>query len=195
MFTGIIEDVGKIVAINESGTNRTFLVSASLSDQLKVDQSVSHDGVCLTVESCAAHQYEVTMIQETLKRSNLDSKKKGDLLNLERCLKLSDRLDGHIVQGHVDTTITCLGIQDLDGSWTFEFELPETYKKLVVQKGSICINGVSLTISALDKNSFSVSIIPYTYAHTNFSKIDIGDKVNVEFDILGKYVLRNFDVR
>ena len=190
MFTGIIESRGKISNIAESGTNRTFTIQSSVSCKLKVDQSISHDGVCLTVERCDALSHDVTLIKETLDRTNLGACQIGHELNLERCVKLSDRLDGHMVQGHVDSILRCINIIDNKGSWDFHFKLPDTYESLVVMKGSICINGISLTISELEKNLVGVSIIPYTYTETNMSSIKIGDSINVEFDILGKYVQR-----
>lgn len=189
MFTGIIERMGEVIAVKEEGTNRTFTIKAALAQELKVDQSVAHEGVCLTVTAVNTEHYEVTAVQETLDRTNLGTWRVGTVVNLERCLRIGDRLDGHMVQGHVDTTVRCISVQDLDGSWSFAFELPGS-KHLLVAKGSVCINGVSLTVAALDERSFTVAIIPYTYAHTTFHRLLAGDRVNIEFDVLGKYVDR-----
>lgn len=189
MFTGIVEEVSEVVAVKEHGTNRTYTIRAHMAPELRVDQSVSHNGVCLTVVSIADGTFEVTAVKETLERSNLATLRAGDGVNLERCLRLGDRIDGHMVQGHIDRIVVCIGVKDEGGSWTFEFQLPEE-KHLLVQKGSICLNGVSLTIASLDATSFSVAIIPYTYEHTSFRTLKVGDSVNVEFDVLGKYVAR-----
>lgn len=189
MFTGIIEQLGEVVAVNVDGTNHTFTIQAHLAPELKVDQSVAHDGVCLTVTAVMGNRYTVTAVQETMDRTNLGTWHPGRLVNLERCLRLGDRLDGHIVQGHVDTTVRCTQVQDLNGSWGFSFVLPRQ-ARLLVQKGSVCINGVSLTVAALANDSFSVAIIPYTHAHTAFHLLRVGDAVNIEFDVLGKYVER-----
>lgn len=189
MFTGIIEQLGEVVSVQEDGTNRTFTIKAGMASELKVDQSVAHEGVCLTVTAVTGAYYEVTAVQETLERTNLAAWHQGTAVNLERCLRIGDRLDGHMVQGHVDTTVRCAGVQDLDGSWTYAFELP-AQKQLLVEKGSVCINGVSLTVAALDTHTFSVAIIPYTFAHTTFHRLRSGDRVNIEFDVLGKYVER-----
>ena len=189
MFTGIIEAVGEVVAVRNEGSNRNFTIRAAMASELKVDQSVAHEGVCLTVVSIAADRYEVTAVKETLDRTNLGGWEVGSLVNLERCLRLGDRLDGHMVQGHVDTTVRCLEVRDLNGSWTFTFELPEG-RDLLVEKGSVCLNGVSLTVAALNDEAFSVAIIPYTHDHTTFRTLKADDQVNVEFDVLGKYVKR-----
>ncbi len=190
MFTGIIETVGTIVDIWSQGGNKTFAIQSDISHDLHIDQSISHEGVCLTVEKVNDKLHEVTLIKETLDRSNLGCREIGDTINLERCIKLSDRLDGHMVQGHVDTTIHCIKKIDQQGSWDFHFSLSPSDMPLVVMKGSICINGISLTISSLDENSLGVSIIPFTLLHTTMSDVNVGDHVNVEFDILGKYVQR-----
>lgn len=195
MFTGIIEATGTIQDIRIAGTNKTFVISSLISGELKIDQSVAHEGVCLTVEACSANDHEVTMIHETLVKTNLGSKRVGDIVNLERCMQMNGRLDGHIVQGHVDQTTRCIEKKELDGSWLFRFELPDAHKALIVPQGSICINGISLTVSHLDASSFGVSIIPYTYEHTTISAVDVGLMVNVEFDILGKYVERHLALR
>jgi riboflavin synthase len=189
MFTGIVEEVAEVVEVQTQGTNRDLLLRARMTPELKVDQSVSHNGVCLTVVRIAGDTYTVTAVEETLQRSNLGALKPGDVVNLERSLRIGDRLDGHLVQGHVDTVVQCIGMYDRDGSWTFVFTLPDE-AQLLVPKGSICLNGVSLTIAALDAQSFSVAIIPYTFAHTTFHRLKPGDRVNVEYDVLGKYVQR-----
>lgn len=189
MFTGIVEEVGRVVSVKNEGTNRTFSVQARIAPELKVDQSVSHEGVCLTVIAVYGDRYEVTAVKETLDRTNLGTWEPGSEVNLERCLRIGDRLDGHMVQGHVDTTVRCVEVHDGNGSWTFTFDLPE-HGHLLVRKGSVCINGVSLTVAALDERSFSVAIIPYTFAHTTFRGLKAGARVNVEFDVLGKYVER-----
>jgi len=190
MFTGIIEAFAKIISIEISGTNHTFWLQSPISNELKPDQSVSHNGVCLTVEEIKNGQYRVTAIFETLQKTNLGDWKVGDSINLERCLLPTSRLDGHFVQGHVDTTAICNQIQELQGSWQFQFTFPEKFAPLVIEKGSISLNGISLTIFDVTKNSFSVAIIPYTFEHTNMGNIKVGDKVNLEFDMIGKYVVR-----
>ncbi len=196
MFTGIVEEVGEVLSIEDSGTNRSFTIGARMTPELRIDQSVSHNGVCLTVVDLitnpvlfATTGYRVTAVKETLERSNLGDLKLGDGVNLERSLRIGDRLDGHMVQGHVDRVVECIGVKDEEGSWEFTFALPAE-KHLLVQKGSICLNGVSLTIASLDTTAFSVAIIPYTFEHTTFRSMRAGDSVNVEFDVLGKYVER-----
>lgn len=189
MFTGIIEEVGEVLAIMDQGTNRRFTIRARMAPELRVDQSVAHNGVCLTVAAAHGDRYEVIAVKETLERSNLGDLRAGDGVDLERSLRIGDRLDGHIVQGHVDRTVECLGVTDEGGSWTFTFRLPEE-KHLLVPKGSVCLNGVSLTIASLSDGSFSVAIVPYTFQHTTFRTLKAGDRVNVEFDVLGKYVER-----
>ena len=190
MFTGIIESLGKVQALNSHGTNRTFWIESAISSELKVDQSVSHSGACLTVEEIKDNMYRVTAIEETLKKTNLETWKAGDLVNLERCLIMNGRLDGHIVQGHVDTTATCTARKELNGSWEFRFDFPKKFSHLVIEKGSISLNGISLTIFNVKKTSFKVAIIPYTFEHTNIQSVLPGDKVNLEFDMIGKYVAR-----
>ena len=189
MFTGIVEEVAQVEAVREEGSNRHLVVRARMAPELKVDQSVAHNGVCLTVVAIEGDTYTVTAVEETLQRSNLGQLKPGDPVNLERSLRLGDRLDGHMVQGHVDTMTTCVGLWERDGSWTFVFALPEQ-ERLLVPKGSVCLNGVSLTIAAMDVQTFSVAIIPYTFAHTTFQHLRPGMAVNVEYDVLGKYVER-----
>lgn len=188
MFTGIIETVGEILSIETSGTNRHFRIRSDISNQLKIDQSVSHDGVCLTVTRTDGDMHWVTAIGETLKKSNLGALRPGDLLNLERCMLSNGRFDGHIVQGHVDQTATVQSIQEEGGSWLFKFEYDPASGNITVEKGSITVNGVSLTCFNSRDGAFSVAIIPYTYEHTNFERLRAGDTVNLEFDIIGKYV-------
>lgn len=196
MFTGIIEEVGRVRSVHDLGTNREFIVEADMARELRIDQSVAHNGVCLTVVEVftdtghgPATAYRVVVVKETLERSNLGALRSGDQVNLERSLRIGDRLDGHLVQGHVDTTVRCMAIADLDGSWHYTFELPGRHR-LLVHKGSVCINGVGLTVAALDDHSFGVAIIPYTHANTTFRTLLPGQAVNIEFDVLGKYVER-----
>lgn len=190
MFTGIIESLGKVLSVTANGTNKTFWLESSLSNELKVDQSLSHNGVCLTVEEINGNTHRVTAIEETLRKSNLEAWQPGDAVNLERCLIMNGRLDGHIVQGHVDAVGTCLKRKELEGSWEFQFEFPKKFSRLVIEKGSISLNGVSLTLFDVKKIRFSVAIIPYTFEHTNIRSILPGSIVNLEFDIIGKYVAR-----
>lgn len=195
MFTGIVEQVGTVLEVRKAGANTDLVIQAPMAPELRIDQSVAHNGVCLTVVEVsaaldpAAAWYRVTAVEETLQRSNIGALEPGDGVNLERSLRIGDRLDGHMVQGHVDTLVKCTGVEERDGSWWFTFALPER-SELLVEKGSICLNGVSLTIAALDGSSFSVAVIPYTYAHTTFRSLMPGDQVNVELDVLGKYVAR-----
>ncbi|MEJ7821806.1 MAG: riboflavin synthase [Chitinophagaceae bacterium] len=193
MFTGIIECFGEITAIIVNGTNKTFWLRSSISSQLKIDESVSHDGACLTIEEAADGLHKVTAIKETLDKTNLDNRNIGDLVNLERPLRMNGRIDGHIVQGHVDTTATCINKKVLEGSNEFTFKFKKKFASLIIEKGSICINGVSLTTFNADKNKFSVAIIPYTLENTNLTSIEKGATVNIEFDMLGKYVQRALD--
>lgn len=190
MFTGIVETIGTIVQISESGTNKTFLVSSTLSNELKADQSVLHDGICLTVEGVNKEGHLISAVHETLQKTNLQHRREGDKLNIERSLTLQSRLDGHIVQGHVDATAVCTGVNDLSGSWEYSFRYPLKFSPLIIEKGSVCINGVSLTAFALKDDTFKVAIIPYTYHHTNFPFVRDGSLVNIEFDIIGKYAER-----
>jgi riboflavin synthase len=190
MFTGIIESVGEVSHIARQGTNLTFTIASTLSPELKVDQSLSHNGVCLTVTSVSADTYQVTAIQETLSKTNLGKLVAGSKVNLERCMQLNGRFDGHIVQGHVDQTGICTHVQELDGSWLYDFEYDAATGNFTVEKGSVCVNGVSLTAFNVTNNAFRVAIIPYTYTHTNFHQISKGDMVNLEFDIIGKYLMR-----
>lgn len=188
MFTGIIEATGVISEATRKGTNTIFRVSAAMASELKIDQSVSHNGVCLTVIEVDADGYKVEAIEETLTRSNLGALKAGDKVNLERCMPGGGRFDGHIVQGHVDQTGVVKSIKDMNGSWLFEFQYDPSAGNLTVEKGSICVNGVSLTCFNSKDDGFTVAIIPYTYEHTNFHQLKTGDRVNLEFDIIGKYV-------
>ncbi len=187
MFTGIIETVGEIVNLNQEGKNLSLEIKTPLASHLKVDQSVSHNGVCLTVVEVKELSYVVTAIQETLDKTNLKTLTKGSTVNLERAMKLGDRLDGHIVQGHVDVTAICIDVEDANGSWIFTFKYKDT-EFSTVEKGSITVNGVSLTVVDSKKQTFSVAIIPYTFENTNFKEIKVGSEVNLEFDIIGKYV-------
>ncbi|WKN46318.1 riboflavin synthase [Tunicatimonas pelagia] len=191
MFTGIIETVGELVNIVDEGENKHLEISSSITPELKVDQSVSHNGVCLTVTEVVETTYRVTAVQETLKRSNLGALTHAAKINLERCMPANGRFDGHIVQGHVDLTASCADIKDQAGSWLFRFNYtPTSSDQLLVEKGSVTVNGVSLTCFDITDTSFAVAIIPYTYQHTNFSQLQIGDIVNLEFDIVGKYISR-----
>ncbi|MEO8591267.1 MAG: riboflavin synthase [Flavobacteriales bacterium] len=189
MFTGIVEEVGQVGAVRDVGTNRELTISARMTTELRVDQSVSHNGVCLTVVEIEGSTYRVTAVKETLLRSNLRDLRVGDGVNLERSLRIGDRLDGHMVQGHVDTVVECAAVTELGGSWHFAFALPDD-RHLLVQKGSVCLNGTSLTIAELTEQHLAVAIIPYTFEHTTFNSLKPGSRVNVEFDVLGKYVER-----
>ena len=191
MFTGIIESIGKVENIEKDGENYHFTFQSDISKNLKIDQSVAHNGVCLTVTSQNNIEHQVTAIYETIQKTNMSSLKIGSLVNLERCLKIGDRLDGHMVQGHVDDTIVCTKINEEDGSWRIGFEGENLNEKLIVDKGSICINGISLTVAKINKNYVEVAIIPYTYENTNFKQLKLNDMVNIEYDILGKYILKN----
>lgn len=188
MFTGIIEATGQVINIIESGSNLDFVVESNISNELKIDQSVSHNGVCLTVVEQEQNTHRVTAVEETLNKTNLKELKQGSLMNLERCMKADGRFDGHIVQGHVDQTGVCTKKETLDGSWIFEFEYDPNQGNMTVEKGSITINGISLTCFHSETNRFRVTIIPYTMEHTNFKSLNVGDVVNLEFDIIGKYV-------
>jgi len=190
MFTGIVETTGKVEKIEKSGTNYTFTIESVISPELKIDQSVSHNGVCLTVVGVAGGAHQVTAIHETMEKTSLGLLKEGDLVNLERCMLANGRFDGHIVQGHVDQVGVCISRTEEDGSWLFDFKYDDALGNVTVEKGSICVNGVSLTCFNSRKGEFTVAIIPYTFEHTNFKNIDKGTKVNLEFDILGKYIQR-----
>jgi len=188
MFTGIIETFGRVEKIERENSNINFTFSSSISSELKVDQSLSHNGVCLTVVKIIDKNYVVTAIEETLKRTNLGALVLGDMVNLERCMLANGRFDGHIVQGHIDTTAKCIEINNLNGSWAFVFEYEKNKNNITVEKGSVTINGVSLTVVNSEENIFSVCIIPFTFEHTNFNKLQLGSIVNLEFDIIGKYL-------
>ena len=190
MFTGIIETRGQIVALTNEQQNTNITINCNLTPELKIDQSVAHNGVCLTVVGISNNQYTVTAIKETIDKTNLSTWKVGDFVNLERAMKLGDRLDGHIVQGHVDQTGICKNIQNADGSWYFTFDYDSNLENITIEKGSITVNGVSLTVVDSKASEFSVAIIPYTYEHTNFKNFVIGTKVNLEFDVIGKYVAK-----
>lgn len=195
MFTGIIENIGEVVTLKKDKTNLHITIKSNLTNQLKIDQSVAHNGVCLTVVNTNNETYTVTAIDETLSKTNLNSIKLNDKINLERAMKLGDRLDGHIVQGHVDQTGKCIAVLEQNGSWIFTFEYDDNLGNITIEKGSVTINGVSLTVIDSSRNKFSVAIIPYTYANTNFNKIEINDFVNLEFDVIGKYVARLTSLR
>lgn len=190
MFTGIIEVLGKVEKIEKEGTNIHFTVSCPISNELKVDQSVSHNGVCLTVVALSDGQHTVTAIEETLNKTNIGDLKEGDIVNIERAMSASARFDGHFVQGHVDTTGTCIGVTSADGSWYFSFNYQVKPEWLLVDKGSICINGVSLTVVEPKGGDFSVAIIPYTFENTVFKNLKVGDTINLEFDVIGKYITK-----
>jgi riboflavin synthase len=190
MFTGIIETLGIIKEIRKEQGNLHITVASDITQELKIDQSVAHNGICLTVVKINQNEYTVTAIQETIDKTAIGSWQVNDVLNLERAMKLGDRLDGHMVQGHVDQTGTCMGITDANGSWVFTFEYNPALSNITIEKGSITVNGTSLTVVNSEKNSFSVAIIPYTYKHTNFHTYSVGTTVNLEFDVLGKYVAR-----
>jgi riboflavin synthase len=190
MFTGIIESIGTIRQIQTEGKNKHFQVASDISKELKVDQSVAHDGVCLTVTKIDQDTHWVTAIDETLKKSNLDKLMPSSMVNLERCMLNNGRFDGHIVQGHVDQTATCTRIEEKGGSWEFDFEYDPDLQNVTVEKGSITVNGISLTCFNSELNKFTVAIIPYTYEHTSIKNVKVGSVVNLEFDIVGKYVKR-----
>ena len=190
MFTGIIETMGMVESIEKEGSNSIFWLNSTLSNTFKIDQSVAHNGVCLTIDQLSEDKHRVTAISETLEKTELGSWKVGALVNLERCLVMNGRIDGHIVQGHVDCTATCLEKIDKDGSWEFRFRIPPQFSALIIEKGSICLNGISLTIFNVSIDEFSVAIIPYTFTHTNIGTIEVGMRVNIEFDIIGKYANR-----
>ncbi|HEA29547.1 MAG TPA: riboflavin synthase [Leeuwenhoekiella sp.] len=190
MFTGIIEDLGRVIQLEPAGGNLDITIKSKLTQALKIDQSIAHNGVCLTVIDLKQDTYTVTAIEETRAKTNLNSLKKGDTINLERAMIMGARLDGHLVQGHVDQTGTVTAIKQQDGSWIFSFTYDAISGNLTIEKGSITVNGVSLTVVDSAKDSFSVAIIPYTFKHTTFENLSIGDKVNLEFDVIGKYVSR-----
>ena len=190
MFTGIIESLGKVTNVKADRGNIDFTIQSEISNELKIDQSVSHNGVCLTVTETTENTHTVTAVKETLEKSSLGSFSVDDLINLERAMKLGERLDGHLVQGHVDGVAKCIGVSVNDGSWIYKFEFDIKNEMLLIEKGSICINGVSLTVFDVAENTFKVTIIPYTYENTQFEKLKEGDIVNIEFDMVGKYLAR-----
>ena len=190
MFTGIIENLGEVKAIKNDHTNVHFTISSAISHELKIDQSVAHNGVCLTVVALNDDTHTVTAIDETLKKTNLGDLKVGSKINLERCMQMNARLDGHIVQGHVDQTAVCIKREELDGRWEYRFKYDASAGNVTVEKGSACVNGISLTVVNSQADEFSVFIIPYTFEHTNLHQVQVGDTVNLEFDIIGKYVAR-----
>jgi riboflavin synthase len=194
MFTGIIETLGTIQSLEKDGKNIHISVQSSITSALKIDQSVAHNGVCLTVVNIKNDVFTVTAIKETIDKTNLSQWKINDFVNLERAMKLGDRLDGHIVQGHVDQIATCTNIEEANGSWYFTFEYDKNLNNITIEKGSITVNGVSLTVVNSKLNQFSVAIIPYTYEHTNFHSFKVGTKVNLEFDVIGKYVKRLHEI-
>ena len=195
MFTGIIEELGFVEKITIKENNRSFYIKSALTSQLSIDESVSHNGICLTVEEILEDTYRVTAVKETLSKTNSLLWKPNDLINLERAMQMNGRLDGHLVQGHVDDTAQCIRIQDAKGSKEFTFKYRESFAPLIIEKGSVCINGVSLTCFNLIENTFKVTIIPYTLEHTNFKSLKENDIVNIEFDILGKYVQRMVELK
>ncbi|NDV14702.1 riboflavin synthase [Muricauda sp. TY007] len=195
MFTGIIETLGKVEKLEKEGGNLHITVASDITSELKIDQSVSHNGVCLTVVSLDGDNYTVTAIEETLNKTNLSDLELGGVVNLERAMVLGARLDGHIVQGHVDQTATCKSIEEKDGSWIYTFEYDPKLNNVTIEKGSITVDGVSLTVVDSQKNSFSVAIIPYTHEHTRFHVYKVGTTVNLEFDVVGKYVSRLLELR
>jgi riboflavin synthase len=201
MFTGIIESEGRLVSRISEGSNLVLRISTSLDEPIKVDQSIAHNGVCLTVVEIFRNnphgekEYAVVAVDETLKKSNLGTLQDGGIINIERCLKAGQRMDGHFVQGHVDTTARVTKVELLEGSWFFHFAFPSEFRNLLVDKGSVCVNGVSLTVVTCDDAQFSVTVIPYTFEHTNFRTLKVGDAVNLEFDILGKYLLKMYGHR
>jgi riboflavin synthase len=190
MFTGIIETMGTITHIEREGGNVHYSLSSNITHELKIDQSLAHNGVCLTVIAIDGDQYTVTAIQETLDKTALKQWSVGDKINLERAMRLGDRLDGHMVQGHVDEVASCISVEDQNGSWLYRFEYGEDSNNITIEKGSICVNGTSLTVVGSASNTFGVAIIPYTYEHTVFHQLQKGDLVNVEFDMVGKYIAK-----
>jgi riboflavin synthase len=194
MFTGIVECLGIVKEVSVTGTNKSFWIESLLSAGFKIDQSIAHNGVCLTVEEIQNNWHRVTAVAETLEKTELNQWEIGSVINLERSLLPSSRLDGHFVQGHIDTTGVCKKIKDKEGSYEFEFEFPKNFAPLLIEKGSVCVNGISLTVFEVKKKSFKVAIIPYTYKHTNLQNLKEGDEVNLEFDLIGKYILRKLSL-
>jgi len=195
MFTGIIESTGIIKEIITISSNKSFWIESPISHEFKTDQSVNHNGACLTIEEVQGNRHRVTAIEETLKKTNLEQWKIGELVNLERCLKMYSRLDGHLVQGHVDTTAICIKRKEKTGSIEFTIRFPKKFANLLVEKGAVCMNGISLTIFNLSKKTFTVAIIPYTLSHTSLQSVNEGDSINLEFDLIGKYILRSLSLK
>jgi len=195
MFTGIIEQLGVIKSIEKSATNTVFIISSVLTKELEVDQSIAHNGVCLTIEAINENNYQVTAVAETLAKTNAGNWRIDDFINLERAMQFNGRMDGHFVQGHVDAVATCIAVDDMNGSWMYRFQFPENFASLMIEKGSVAINGTSLTAFDVSSNQFSVAIIPYTYNHTNINQLKLGDSVNIEFDMIGKYVARFVEIK
>ena len=195
MFTGIVEAVGIVTESFKQGTNQIFRIQSPISDQFRIDQSISHSGICLTVEQVINDIHQVTAIEETLSRTNCMEWGVGSLINLERALQFNGRLDGHLVQGHVDAVADCVLKIEKDGSWEYEFAFPKKFGELIIEKGSICVNGISLTAFNVTKKTFRVAVIPYTFEHTNIKEINEGDRANIEFDMIGKYVLRKLSLK
>lgn len=195
MFTGIIEITGTVQNIIATGTNKTFWIHSSISNQFTIDQSVAHNGVCLTVEEIKDGLHRVTAIEETLLKTSLNSWTTGSVINIERCLQMHGRLDGHMVQGHVDAVAVCIETVTKDGSWEYTFQFDKKFAALIIEKGSIAVNGISLTIFNIKEDSFTVAIIPYTYQHTNMQYLQKGDSINIEYDMVGKYVNRYMQLR
>jgi riboflavin synthase len=194
MFTGIVETQGIVKKVIEQGSNKTFWIKSPISIKLKVDQSVAHDGVCLTIEQVKNNRHRVTAIAETLAKTNLGDWNEGTQINLERCLRINDRLDGHFVQGHVDATALCVDKKEKHGSWEYRFEFPMQFNSLIIEKGSITVNGISLTAFNVTGTNFDIAIIPYTFENTNMGLVNVGQKVNIEFDMLGKYIDRKLSL-
>jgi riboflavin synthase len=194
MFTGIVEANGRIAEISEIGENKSFRIESALANQLKIDQSLSHNGICLTIEDVQADSYRVTAVAETLAKTNAGTWKSGDYVNLERAMVLNSRIDGHLVQGHIDAIGTCQSIEDRKGSWNFTFSFPDSFAHLVIEKGSITVNGISLTAWNVGRSTFTVAVIPYTFEHTNLKTLMPGQTVNLEFDMVGKYILRKISL-
>ena len=190
MFSGIIKSIGQVQSISDIGTTKRITIASSLSNSFSIDQSVAHDGVCLTIVEVSNGEHVVEAVAETLSKTTFDKLEKGQFLNLETSISVNTLLDGHIVQGHVDSCLTCINIEDKNGSWLFTFSLPKTFAALVIDRGSVCLNGVSLTVANLHENSFDVAIIPYTFENTNFKHLRTNHQVNVEFDVIGKYLNR-----
>lgn len=194
MFTGIVETQGLVKKITEQGANKIFWIKSPISSKLKPDQSVAHDGVCLTIEEIKGNRHRVTAIAETIGKTSMGDWQPGSTVNLERCLKVNDRLDGHFVQGHVDTIAICTDKKEKDGSWEFSFQFPLKFGEVIIEKGSVAVNGISLTAFNVSANTFHVAIIPYTFEHTNMGTVNVGQKVNIEFDMLGKYINRKLSL-